>query len=146
MNPAGMMVEHGGASNCLLLLLLLGREQEPTGGPTLLPQVVPLLLGIARVRKAHLLAIYGNGHVVVVISGAVRVAQPGWCYDAYRRQLVYVAVAAQTHLVRRHPDRLLRKHVDLCLGISHYNVLAHQVSATRLVHGLGAQKVILLQP
>jgi hypothetical protein len=57
-----------------------------------------------------------------------------------------VAVAAQTHLVRRHPDRLLRKHVDLCLGISHYNILAHQVSPTCLVHGLSAQQVILLQP
>ena len=139
MNTTGMMVEHGSASNCLLLLLLLGREQEPASGPTLLPQVVPLLLGIARVRKAHLLAIYGNGHVVVVVSRAVCVAQPGWCDDADSRQLVYVAVAAQTHLVRWHSDRLLRQHVDLCLGIRHYNILAHQVSATRLVHGLGAQ-------
>ena len=139
MNSARMMVEHGGASNCLLLLLLLSREQEPTGGPTLLPEVVPLLLGIARVRKAHLLAVYGNGHVVVVVSRAIRVAQPGWRYDADRRQLIYVAVAAQTHLVRWHPDGLLRQHVDLCLGIRHYNILAHQVSATCLVHGLGAQ-------
>ena len=139
MNPTGMMVEHGGASNCLLLLLLLGREKEPTGGATLLPQVVSLLLGIARVRKPHLLAIYRNGHVVVVISGAVCVAQPRRSYDADRCQLINVAVAAQTHLVRGHPDPLLRQYVCLCLGIRHYHVLAHQMSSPCLVHGLCAQ-------
>ena len=66
-------------------------------------------------------------------------AQPRWGYDPNRRQLIYVAVAAQADLVRRHPDPLLRQYVGLCLGISHHNVLAHQMTATGLVHGLGAQ-------
>lgn len=89
MNPTRMMIEH----RRRILLRLLLREKESTSRPSLFTQLVPFLFGIARVREAHLLAIYGNRHIIVIETCAVCLTYPWWCHNPHSCELVYMAIA-----------------------------------------------------